>query len=58
MPASPLRTTPPPAHKQVAKEAVKKVPPPTPPLVIRDLARGWSYKRVGFLGEVRVSLLR
>ena len=29
-----------------------KVPPPSPPQVIRDAERAISYKRVGFLGEV------
>lgn len=30
----------------------KKIPPPSPPMTIKDKGRGWSYVRVGFLGEV------
>jgi hypothetical protein len=49
--ASPAKTTVP--QGQPVKEPVKKVPPPAPPAVIIDSARGWRYRRVGFLGEVR-----
>lgn len=51
--ASPAKTTTP--NGPPVKEPVKKPTPPSPPSVIVDTARGWKYKRVGFLGEVCLS---
>lgn len=30
----------------------ERIPPPTPPGIIKDVGRGISYRRAGFLGEV------
>ncbi|ORY31914.1 kinase-like domain-containing protein [Naematelia encephala] len=47
----PLATGVPSAAATTTTAKKEKIVPPSPPLTIRDRERGWTYARVGFLGE-------
>ncbi|KZP18168.1 Pkinase-domain-containing protein [Athelia psychrophila] len=50
IPAKPVETVKPPASPPLPRQNTKTAPP-SPPKIIEDRSRGFSYKRVGFLGE-------
>lgn len=50
-PAKPQEPVKPPASPPLPRQNTKTAPP-SPPKIIEDKSRGFSYKRVGFLGEV------